>query len=204
MNQTLILFTRNPEMGKGKRRLAARVGDQAAYDIYCFLLEHTLEITKELNVEKQVWYSEEVPEKDIWPESLYEKKQQSGADLGARMELALKEALKNGGKAIVIGSDLYDIATADLQTAFDKLDHYDAVIGPAQDGGYYLIGFKDHIPPGVFENKDWGTNTVLQETLADLKNINYFQLPERNDVDYYEDIKDIDAFQPFLKHIHAN
>lgn len=81
MNQTLIIFTRNPEMGKGKRRLAARVGDQAAYDIYCFLLEHTREVTAPLPVKKEVWYSEKAPAKDAWSSQLYKKKKNSLAQI---------------------------------------------------------------------------------------------------------------------------
>jgi hypothetical protein len=72
------------------------------------------------------------------------------------------------------------------------------VIGPAEDGGYYLLGFNGQVPAGVFENKEWGTSTVLGETLKDLKNLNCAKLEERNDVDTEDDIKDHPGFQILL------
>lgn len=197
----LIIFTRNPELGKGKRRLAATVGDQAALDIYNFLLNHTRSITRDLEVTKQVWYSEKVDENDLWDKAVYQKKVQKGQDLGMRMKNAFNTAFQNNDHVIIIGTDMYDMSKDDLEQAFRQLATHDAVIGPAQDGGYYLIGFKKRLVDGIFENKEWGTATVLKDTLADLKNVNYTLLKERNDVDVYEDIKDIPVFQSFLKHL---
>tara|TARA_R110000751_G_scaffold39719_1_gene94086 strand:- start:94572 stop:95189 length:618 start_codon:yes stop_codon:yes gene_type:complete len=197
----LIIFTRNPELGKGKRRLAATVGDQAALEIYSFLLEHTRKITKDLPLTKQVWYSEQVHQNDAWDAIIYDKDVQKGEDLGLRMENAFKTAFENHDHVIIIGSDMYDMNQADLEKAFQQLETHDAVIGPAIDGGYYLLGFTKKLVAGVFVNKEWGTETVLEKTLQDLKNVNYATLDARNDVDYYEDIKDIPVFQPFLKHI---
>lgn len=197
----LIIFTRNPELGKGKRRLAATVGDPAAFEIYKFLLAHTREITKDLNATKQVWYSEEVQKNDDWDTAIYDKYAQEGEDLGLRMKIAFLEAFKTHDHVIIIGSDMYDMNQADLENAFEQLKSHDAVIGPAEDGGYYLLGFTKKLVAGVFENKEWGTERVLEKTLNDLKNVNCAVLEERNDVDYYEDIKDIPVFQQFLKHI---
>lgn len=197
----LIIFTRNPELGKGKRRLAATVGDQAALEIYSFLLEHTREITKDLQATKKVWYSEEVQKNDDWDNRLYHKYAQEGEDLGVRMKIAFLDAFKTHDHVIIIGSDMHDINTADLENAFKKLLTHDAVIGPAEDGGYYLLGFTKKLVPGIFENKEWGTATVLEKTLDNLKDHNYALLEERNDVDYYDDIKNVPAFQPFLKHL---
>ncbi|WP_298950237.1 TIGR04282 family arsenosugar biosynthesis glycosyltransferase [uncultured Nonlabens sp.] len=197
----LIIFTRNPELGKGKRRLAATVGDQVAFDIYKFLLAHTRGITVDLNATKQVWYSERVHENDAWDNKVYDKFVQNGEDLGMRMENAFYEAFKNHDHVIIIGSDMHDMSQADLDHAFKQLRSNDAVIGPAEDGGYYLLGFTKKLIDGVFKDKEWGTETVLEKTLINLKDVNYAKLEVRNDVDYYEDIKDIPAFQPFLKNI---
>jgi len=202
-SNALIIFTRNPELGKGKRRLAATVGDQAAFEIYKFLLNHTRSITRTVNAQPQVWYSERVHEDDDWDNAIYQKFQQQGDDLGIRMQQAFNVAFQSHDKVIIIGSDMYDMSTEDLDKAFELLETHDAVIGPAIDGGYYLLGFKNIVPSNVFSNKVWGTETVQEETLKDLKNLNYAMLEPRNDVDFYEDIKDIPAFQPFLKHIHA-
>jgi len=197
----LLIFTRNPELGKGKRRLAATIGDQAAFNIYKFLLDHTVTITKNLYAEKQVYYSEEIWEDDIWDNKKFAKKLQTGDDLGARMANAFQEGFqKEYQKIIIIGSDMLDLSQEDLEAAFKALEKNDFVIGPAEDGGYYLLGMKKFMPE-LFKNKSWGTETVLKDTLADLENETTALLETKNDVDYYEDIKDIDAFAPFLKHM---
>ncbi|MBQ4820834.1 TIGR04282 family arsenosugar biosynthesis glycosyltransferase [Aquimarina sp. MMG016] len=195
----LIIFTRNPELGKCKTRLAATIGDQAALEIYTFLLEHTVKITSKLNVTKEVHYSVEVRENDVWDSEVYSKKQQTGEDLGKRMEYASAEGFANGYQnIIIIGSDMYDLSQNDLENAFHQLTSHDYVLGPAEDGGYYLFGMKS-LNSQVFKNKIWGKETVLKDTLEDLKTENVKLLEERNDVDYYEDIKDIDVFQKFFK-----
>lgn len=195
----LLIFTRNPELGKGKRRLAATVGDQTALDIYNFLLDHTVNITSGLYAEKIVYYSEEIWEKDIWDQSIYTKKRQIGTDLGARMLHAFQDGFGSGyEKIIIIGSDMYDLSQDDLENAFRVLSQTDFVIGPAADGGYYLLGMKK-LKPELFTDKGWGTDTVLEATLSDLKNEKKVLLDIRNDVDLYEDIKDHPAFAPFLK-----
>ncbi len=74
------------------------------------------------------------------------------------------------------------------------------MIGPAEDGGYYLLGMKT-FKPELFRDKGWGGETVLEDTLENLKDEKAVILEERNDVDVYEDIKDIEAFQHFLKHV---
>ncbi len=196
-----MILTRNPELGRCKTRLAAKVGDEAALDIYKFLLNHTVSFTKDLNVEKWVYYSESIWENDIWDRNNYQKKLQIGNDLGERMLNAFQEGFNSGfEKIIIIGSDMYHLSQADLEEAFLRLEEHDYVVGPAEDGGYYLLGMKS-LKKEVFQNKSWGTDTVLSDTLKDLQSGSIFMLPERNDVDYYEDIKNIEAFQPFLKHI---
>ena len=194
----LIVFTRNPELGKCKTRLAKDIGDRAALDIYTFLLQHTISITKNLNVSKHVYYSVKVRENDMWDEKIFHKKQQTGNDLGSRMLHAFEEGFKEGyQQIIIIGSDMYDLSTQDLEEAFKLLENTDFVIGPAEDGGYYLLGMKK-IKPALFQEKEWGTDTVLQSTLADLKNEKLRLLPPKNDIDYLEDLKKDPVFDIFL------
>lgn len=197
----LLILTRNPELGKCKTRLATTVGDRAALEIYQFLLQHTVSFTKHLKVEKWVYYSEEIWEDDIWDNERYQKKLQIGKDLGERMQNAFKNGFHAGfEKIIVIGSDMYNLAQDDLEEAFSTLETHDYVVGPAEDGGYYLLGMKS-LNQSLFQDKEWGTDTVLADTLQDLKAENVALLDEKNDVDYYEDIKDIKVFEPFIKHI---
>ncbi len=197
----LLIFTRNPELGKGKRRLAATVGDEATLEIYKFLLNHTAEITKNLYAQKTVYYSEEIWKNDVWDDKSYNKKIQVGKDLGERMANAFLGGFSDGfDKIIIIGSDMYDLSLSDLENAFKSLENHDYVVGPAEDGGYYLLGMKS-FKKKLFINKNWGTSSVLKNTLNDLKKEKTKLLEPRNDVDYYEDIKDVDAFDLFLKHI---
>ncbi|WP_037373512.1 TIGR04282 family arsenosugar biosynthesis glycosyltransferase [Salinimicrobium xinjiangense] len=187
--ELLLIFTRNPEVGKVKKRLATDIGDQAALKIYNHLLQHTVNITKNLQVEKWVCYSEEIPGEDIWDKNVFRKKLQQGEDLGERMENAFSSGFEAGfSSIIIIGSDLYDLSEEDLKIAFLTLQHSEAVIGPATDGGYYLLGLKS-LPSQVFRNKNWGSNTVLENTLKDLNNLKLKQLEARNDIDRFEDLK---------------
>lgn len=195
----LIIFTKNPEIGKVKTRLAKTTGNETALNIYNFLLQHTLSVTRNLKIDKWVFYSEKIPENDIWPSEIFSKKLQQGEDLGEKMENAFREAFKhNFKKVIIIGSDLYDLEQTDLENAFSELEKNDIVIGPAQDGGYYLLGIKS-LNPDIFKNKKWSSSTVLSDTLKDLKNEKIKLLEIRNDIDEFHDIKDQRAFSKFLK-----
>lgn len=198
MNENLILiFTRNPELGKVKTRLATSIGEENALEIYKHLLEHTKKVTLETNFDKRVLYSEEINTNDIWNNHLFQKKLQFGKDLGVRMYNAFKEGFDDGYKKIVIiGSDLIELESNDIKEAIKKLVNNDIVIGPAQDGGYYLLGMKQ-IPENIFRNKEWGTNTVLKETLKDVQNLKHYLLQEKNDIDTVEDIRDVPVFKKY-------
>ena len=100
MKDLLIIFTRNPELGKCKTRLAATVGDKVALEVYLFLLKHTISITEDLTVIKQVHYSIKVRENDLWNEATFIKKQQIGDDLGIRMHRAFQQGFEDGYKPV--------------------------------------------------------------------------------------------------------
>lgn len=193
----LIIFTRNPEPGKVKKRLATTIGEKAALDVYSFLLQHTCKVTRNLPCDKVVYYSDFIQKKDIWKNDVFHKKKQKGTDLGERMKNAFKKGFNEGYfHIVIIGSDLYDLQEEDLKKAFLGLKEHDYVIGPAQDGGYYLLGMNS-LNSDLFRNKKWGTDTVLQDTLQEIKNEELILLDERNDIDTYEDLKK----HPELQHI---
>ena len=195
----LLVFTRNPELGKVKTRLAKTVGDKTALEIYTFLLERTRDIAAKVSADKAVYYSVKVRENDIWDASIFQKHQQVGEDLGIRMLHAFKNGFKAGyEKVIIIGSDLYDLTSETIENAIIALENNEVVIGPAEDGGYYLLGMNS-LEEKIFKNKDWGTETVRKDTLEDLKDKKVFLLGELNDVDVFEDIEHHPAFQTFLK-----
>lgn len=196
--KALIIFTRNPELGKCKTRLAATIGDENALAIYKMLLQHTVDISKDLNLDKYIYYSETISKDDIWDPSIFRKKTQEGIDLGSRMENAFAELFSLGyEKVLIIGSDIYDLKQSDIERAFKALEEHNFVVGPAQDGGYYLLGM-NKMNTNVFRNKNWGTATVLNDTLKDLLNETVKKLDTLNDIDVYEDIINLDIFRPYL------
>ena len=195
----LLVFTRNPELGKVKTRLAKTVGNATALKIYTFLLKRTRDIAIKVSADKAVYYSVKVRENDIWDASIFQKHQQVGEDLGIRMLHAFKNGFKAGyEKVMIIGSDLYDLTAETIENAFIALENNEVVIGPAEDGGYYLLGMNS-LEEKIFKNKDWGTETVRKDTLEDLKDKKVFLLGELNDVDVFEDIEHHPAFQAFIK-----
>jgi len=195
----LLVFTRNPELGKVKTRLAKTVGNATALKIYIFLLKRTRDIAVKIAADKAVYYSVKIRENDIWDASIFQKHQQVGEDLGIRMLHAFKNGFKAGyKKVIIIGSDLYDLTSETIENAIIALENNEIVIGPAEDGGYYLLGMNS-LEEKIFKNKDWGTETVRKDTLEDLKDKKVFLLGELNDVDVFEDIEHHPAFQTFLK-----
>ncbi len=195
----LLIFTRNPELGKVKTRLAKSVGNETALEIYKFLLNKTKEVTQNIACDKAVYYSVKIRENDIWNENVYQKQQQKGKDLGFRMQNAFQDSFNKGyEKVMIVGSDLYDLTPNHINEAFSKLEMNDVIIGPAEDGGYYLLGMKI-LQPNIFENKDWGTSSVRKDTLKNLQEVNVHLLAELNDVDIIEDIENHPAFAHFLK-----
>lgn len=193
----LIIFTRNPELGKCKTRLAKTLGDKAALKIYKYLLQHTANITKNVNVDRFVFYSETINYDDIWNAKFFNKKLQTGSHLGERMQNAFKTLFDaNYSNVVIIGSDILDLCSNSIDDAFNKLNTTDVVIGPAEDGGYYLLGLKKMYPK-IFKTKNWGTETVRKDTLKDLQNADVFLLKELNDIDTFEDMQHYKALKPF-------
>ena len=194
----LIIFTRNPILGKVKTRLAKAVGKKTALDIYLFLLQKTKEVTQNIQCDKVIFYSQEVLENDLWDTTTYKKELQVGKHLGAKMNHAFETCFKDKyHKVVLIGSDLYDLEASHIKEAFEKLEKKDVVIGPATDGGYYLIGLKKTYPE-IFQNKNWGTSSVREDTLKNLEKVDVHLLPMLNDVDVIEDIEHHPAFTKFL------
>ncbi len=194
----LIIFTKTPEPGKVKTRLAKDIGNEKALKIYKILLEHSRKITAPLEFAKQVYYAGEIAKNDLWESKSYLKKKQFGNDLGERMLNAFKNGFEEGYRRIVIiGTDIYNIQTEDIEMAFNSLNKNDFVIGPASDGGYYLLGMNS-LNSDVFKNKKWSTPSVFNDTLNDLKAHKVKILPQRKDIDVLEDIKGIPAFQKII------
>jgi rSAM/selenodomain-associated transferase 1 len=185
--ELLIVFVKNIKLGKVKTRLAKSIGDEGAFQVYKHLVDITEAVTNQVSCEKNIYFSDvEIDEK--WPKT--SKHVQNGSDLGEKMQNSFKNGQKHGfHKIILIGSDLPDISLEIIQKGFNELEKNEIVFGPAEDGGYYLVGMtKPHFC--IFENKAWSTNNLLKTTLNELKEkgIEYSLLETLNDIDTVEDL----------------
>ncbi len=188
----LVIFVRNPISGKVKTRLAKDIGDERALEIYLQLLQHTLEITRGLSFRKFIYYADEVSDYDLWSVPGYTKRKQNGNDLGERMLDSFKELFDQGfTRIIIIGSDCLQLKTETLEKAVTLLESNSAVIGPASDGGYYLLGLTKFYPD-LFINKPWSTDKVFAKTIDDFINqgISYALLEELSDIDNVTDLEE--------------
>lgn len=185
-----MLFVKNPEEGRVKTRLAHTLGDKKALEVYLKLIQITENVARRVEAARQIWYSEKVENNDLFSEEHYEKYTQYGADLGIRMRNAFDEGFKRGyTKVVIIGSDCPDISTEIIELAFDELDGVDVVVGPSEDGGYYLLGMNKFIPE-LFEGVTWSTPDVLIQTKEKVTNQgnNFKELRVLNDIDTEKDL----------------
>jgi Uncharacterized protein conserved in bacteria len=186
----LIIFYRNPKMGAVKTRLAATIGKKKALSIFNKLAVHTKNITESLTMDKIVFYSDSMDLMDIWPNATYLKTLQKGEGLGDKMEHAFTSGFESGYDSIcIIGTDCYELTSEIVTHAFQALQQADVVIGPALDGGYYLLGMGSlHVE--LFRNKRWSTQTVFQDTLRDIEalGLNHVRLQQLRDVDTEDDL----------------
>lgn len=190
-NAALIIFQKNAVLGKVKTRLGASVGDMKALEVYNWLTTYTHEQVKGLKVDKFLFYSEFIPEHSNLDFPEYQFEIQSGNSLGNRMSKAFALLFSKGYKnVVIIGTDCPDLKTEDLNQAFLNLSQADLVIGPAKDGGYYLIGMNQFIQE-LFKDIPWSTSEVLDKTLerANALKMKYEFLKTHADIDTIEDLE---------------
>lgn len=164
--KAIIIFTKNPQKGNVKTRIAATLGDDKALQIYKKLIVHTHSIVVDLKIDTYIFYSDAIIKNDIWSEKVFFKMLQNGATLGEKMADAFSVVFaKKYDSVCIIGSDCYELNPAIIENAFVKLQSVDCVIGPAFDGGYYLLGTNAYNGQ-LFQNIQWSTDTVFENTLA--------------------------------------
>lgn len=194
--RALIIMIRNCELGKVKTRLAKSIGDEKALLVYRELLRHTSEISRLANAQRYAFYSEFVEQEDQFPAAYFTKYLQHGNKLGKRMLNAFTTVQQRmHERIVVIGSDCYDLTSEILDQAFDLLNRNDVVIGPANDGGYYLLGM-NKVHPEFFQEKEWGSSDVFLDTLLNVNELglSYALLPTLDDVDREEDLGALEKF----------
>jgi rSAM/selenodomain-associated transferase 1 len=197
--QRLLVFARLPELGKVKTRLAADVGDERALAIYEAMLRDLIGNIGNSTPDTEIEF--------MWPPTAgangaalrsafahHSVAMQTGPNLGDRLSMALSERFffHRTEKIVVIGADDPALTRDLIDRAFALLDSCEYVLGPAADGGYYLVGCRAlSFDPVVFQDIDWGTSTVLAATLQRIASLNQTValLPERYDIDVVEDLK---------------
>ena len=195
VDQRVIVMARCPEAGKAKTRLIPALGPDGAASLHSCLVHHTLRTVRAfaeqsgcgIDVQFAGGNAEEM--RQLFGDDLQATPQQ-GESLGDRMNFAVGGAFADGcHRVVVIGTDCPQLELGHLKWAFSSLSQTDVTIGPAIDGGYYLIGMRDHFPE-VFEEIRWGSDSVLQETLQRVKQIRKSKIlmPMLSDVDFPEDL----------------
>lgn len=207
MKSRLIVFTRYPQPGTTKTRLIPELGPEGAADLHRRMTEHTLECVRPVTgsgFDIQVRFeggSEGLMED--WLGSELEYRPQGEGDLGARMERAFRESFAEGyTETVIVGTDCPSLAADDVLTASELLRDNPIVLGPATDGGYYLIGIRsgaqEGVFPAVFQGIPWGTGDVLVRTvnaLADAR-VDLGLLDDRDDVDEPGDLIHWERIEP--------
>jgi hypothetical protein len=190
----LVVFLKHPRPGGVKTRLAAAIGAEAAAGLYRALAEHALEATTPTagEYERLVFFDppESLPEMRDWLPDV-RLMAQSGHDLGARMADAFARAFARGARRVaIVGTDAPGVSRATAREALSALDAADVVIGPADDGGYYLIALRAP-GPGLFAGIEWGTPDVREQTLAraTAAGLSVRELPHLRDVDTLDDLR---------------
>jgi rSAM/selenodomain-associated transferase 1 len=196
MPDAVIIFARLPKAGKVKKRLAAKLGEDFAARFYKICAEHTFNECRKPLLKETVVYIFIADENDLepaknWAGNDFRYVPQTGTDIGERMYNAFKFVFSEGiEKAVLIGTDIPDISEKIIANALDLLEQNEVVIGPAEDGGYYLIGMKE-LNGFIFEKQEWGTGSVYAETINRLtkNNTGIETIAELYDIDTEENLK---------------
>lgn len=191
----VVLFVKMPEKGRVKSRLALHIGEDVAVGLYENMVLDVIDMLKRGRFPFRICYTppEARDQMTGWLGKGYDYLPQTGGHLGDRMEEAFAAVFSTGiEEALLIGSDIPGLTTGVIEEAFASLSTKDAVIGPADDGGYYLIGFrKNTFFPGIFHDMVWSTGTVFRETLDRLHeaSVTLRVLPAMTDIDTLEDLR---------------
>ncbi len=186
----LIIFLKAPRAGLVKTRLAQSIGPEAALAAYKKLVLILLKNLKPLH-DVELRFAPDDAQKDIrpWIRKGWKSAPQGHGDLGVRLKKALKESFDAGcGKVVIIGSDCPEVTEEDIQAAWKALDDHELVLGPAADGGYWLIGMTKYYPL-LLEGIPWSTESVFAETFlrAEKLGLRIALLRTLTDIDTFED-----------------
>ena len=202
----LVIFVKAPRKGQVKTRLAAYIGEDLALKLYLAMVEDLLENVREshhYDIQIMVWPEKSEEEVRNWLQWLGVIASQIPGDLGIKLNHAFGKGFKQGFKRIIIiGSDLPGLSSSLITQGFQQVEQYPLVLGPARDGGYYLIGLNSP-QPQLLTKMSWSTPEVLSETIdrAHQSNLSYYLLKEMQDIDDYEDVL---ALRKSIKNVKIN
>ena len=190
----VLFYVKYPEEGQVKTRIAGTLGDERAAELYRHLVADMLGVLAGVDAPLFLCYIPAGAKKRLarWLGQGYRYVPQRGGDLGERMSNSFMYAFSRGyGRAVLIGSDIPELSVPIVRRALEALTANDAVLGPATDGGYYLIGFRrEGFRPEVFAGMQWGSDRVLADTLKVLQHsgTSCALFPALDDVDTMEDL----------------
>ncbi len=190
----ILVFAKSPRLGRVKTRLARTMGEEAALRLYRSFVADLLDTLSDIGRRVAICHhpANAEPAMRAWLGDRWIYRPQTGADLGARMANALADSFAEGAAhALVVGGDLPDLPTSVISAGFRGIETNGAVLGPARDGGYYLIGFSaSAFQPAVFRDIPWGTDAVYSRTLARMaqSGLTPATLPVWSDVDTEDDL----------------
>lgn len=189
----IIIFAKAPIAGTVKTRLIGKLNEQQAANLHKLMLSDTVNMALDSKLAPVSLYCSPDTTHELF-QSFRGKgvilRQQRGHNLGSRMANAMEETFNNEKNVVLIGSDCPVMDKQYLSDAFDKLKKHETVIGPAEDGGYVLVG-QNKLNPSMFKNINWGTADVLNETRQQLlkSNIDWYELETLWDVDRADDLR---------------
>jgi rSAM/selenodomain-associated transferase 1 len=194
--EIVVVMARAPELGKVKSRLAASVGEAGALAVHTALGRAVAErLRAAMNDDRYGWAvitpDAKLDEAQRWLGDGWQLHPQGDGDLGDRMHRAVESAFCCGARRVLLfGTDCAEVRPGDLDAAFNALKENDAVIGPAEDGGYWCIGMSKPLP-ALFRNMPWGTGSVAKLTRerAESEGISLAELRTLSDVDRVDDLK---------------
>lgn len=188
LKKRIAIFARRPVPGRVKTRLSPALPPEFACRLYAAMLDDTLSVAGAARADTRTVFWADAPDENRSPEG-FQSHVQQGEELGARLVGAFDTVLVDGAHAVAIGSDCPGLSPAILERALEALDRADMVLGPATDGGYWLIGLSKPAPQ-LFTDVPWSTASVFNETLtrAADSGLSVETLPFLDDLDTPEDL----------------
>lgn len=195
-NNALIVFVKAPRIGTVKTRLQPELTKEQSLVLYRAMVEDSVrQLHKVVFCDLKIFFhpADAYEEMKNWLGDTLDYFPQHGTNLGEKMHRAITEMFDHKYKKVaLIGSDIPTLGPATVVNAFASLEDYNVVVGPGNDGGYYLIGMKQPHPE-LFENISWSTNIVFRQTIqkAQITGLNIFQAEKKSDIDMYADVRDL-------------